>query len=31
VPFGAVLYTALFNQLRGNTGYGAEAVAEVFA
>jgi membrane-anchored glycerophosphoryl diester phosphodiesterase (GDPDase) len=31
VPFGAVLYTALFNQLRGNAGYGAEAVAEVFA
>jgi hypothetical protein len=31
VPFGAVLSTALFNQLRGNAGYGAEAVAEVFA
>lgn len=31
VPFGAVLSTALFNQLRGKTGYGVEAVAEVFA
>lgn len=31
VPFGAVLNTALFDQLRGREGYGAEAVAEVFA
>jgi hypothetical protein len=31
IPFGAVLNTALFNRLRGNEGYGAEAVAEVFA
>jgi len=31
MPFGAVLSTALFNQLRGREGYGAEAVAEVFA
>ncbi|HEY4031800.1 MAG TPA: glycerophosphoryl diester phosphodiesterase membrane domain-containing protein [Caulobacteraceae bacterium] len=31
IPFGAVLYAALFNRLRGNEGYGAEAVAEVFA
>jgi hypothetical protein len=31
VPFGAVLSTALFNQLRGKAGYGAEEVAEVFA
>jgi hypothetical protein len=31
VPFWAVLSTALFNQLRGKAGYGAEAVAEVFA
>jgi hypothetical protein len=31
VPFAAVLTTSLFNQLRGKTGYGAEAVAEVFA
>ena len=31
VPFAAVLATALFNQLRGKAGYGAEAVAEVFA
>lgn len=31
IPFGAVLNTALFNQLRGTQGYGAEAVAEVFA
>lgn len=31
VPFGAVLSTALLHQLRGNSGYGAEAVAEVFA
>jgi hypothetical protein len=31
VPFYAVLTTALFNQLRGKAGYGAEAVAEVFA
>jgi hypothetical protein len=31
VPFFAVLTTSLFNQLRGKTGYGAEAVAEVFA
>ncbi len=31
VPFWAVLSTALFDQLRGREGYGAEAVAEVFA
>ena len=31
IPFGAVLNTALFDQLRGREGYGAEAVAEVFA
>lgn len=31
IPFGAVLNTALFNQLRGKAGYGAEEVAEVFA
>jgi hypothetical protein len=31
IPFGAVLYTALFDNLRGKQGYGAEAVAEVFA
>ena len=31
VPFGAVLTTALFNQLRGKQGYGAAAIAEVFA
>jgi hypothetical protein len=31
IPFGAVLSTALFDQLRGREGYGAEAVAEVFA
>jgi hypothetical protein len=31
IPFGAVLSTALFNQLRGKEGYGAQAVAEVFA
>ena len=31
VPFGAVLSTALFDQLRGREGYGADAVAEVFA
>jgi hypothetical protein len=31
VPFWAVLTTALFNQLRGKAGYGAEATAEVFA
>jgi len=31
VPFGAVLNTSLFNQLRGKAGYGTEAVAEVFA
>jgi hypothetical protein len=31
VPFGGVLLAALFNQLRGKAGYGAEAVAEVFA
>jgi hypothetical protein len=31
IPFGAVLTTALFDQLRGREGYGAEAVAEVFA
>jgi hypothetical protein len=31
VPFYAVMVTALFNQLRGKQGYGAEAVAEVFA
>ena len=31
VPFYAVMVTALFNQLRGKRGYGAEAVAEVFA
>lgn len=30
-PFSAVLSAALFNQLRGKAGYGAEAVAEVFA
>jgi hypothetical protein len=30
-PFSAVLSAALFNHLRGKTGYGAEAVAEVFA
>jgi hypothetical protein len=30
-PFGAVLNTALFNQLRGKAGVGAEEVAEVFA
>ena len=31
IPFGAVMSTALFNLLRGKEGYGAEAVAEVFA
>lgn len=31
IPFGAVLSTSLFDQLRGREGYGAEAVAEVFA
>jgi hypothetical protein len=31
IPFGAVMNTALFNRLRGNEGYGAEAVGEVFA
>jgi hypothetical protein len=31
VPFWGVMMTALFNRLRGNAGYGAEAVAEVFA
>ncbi|MGZ6011769.1 MAG: hypothetical protein ACXWK0_08035 [Caulobacteraceae bacterium] len=30
-PFGAVVSTALLNQLRDKDGYGAEAVAEVFA
>ena len=30
-PFWAVMTTSLFNRLRGNAGYGAEAVAEVFA
>jgi hypothetical protein len=31
IPFGAVMSTALFDALRGREGYGAEAVAEVFA
>lgn len=31
IPFNAVLITALFNQLRGDAGYGAEAVGKVFA
>jgi hypothetical protein len=31
IPFWAVMMTCLFNRLRGNAGYGAEAVAEVFA
>ena len=31
IPFGAVMSAALFNLLRGKQGYGAEAVAEVFA
>ena len=31
VPFGAVMNTTLFDHLRGKEGYGAEAVAEVFA
>jgi hypothetical protein len=31
IPFYAVMTTALFDQLRGRQGYGAEAVAEVFA
>ena len=31
IPFGAIISTALLNQLRGKGSYGAEAVAEVFA
>jgi hypothetical protein len=31
MPFGAVMSAALFDELRGREGYGAEAVAEVFA
>jgi hypothetical protein len=31
VPFWAVMMTSLFNRLRGNAGYGADAVGEVFA
>lgn len=30
-PFGAVMSTALFDELRGREGYGAQAVGEVFA
>jgi hypothetical protein len=31
IPFFAVMFTVLFDHLRGRHGYGAEAVAEVFA